>query len=201
MEFSEVMRQRRMVRRYTTQPLEREVIDRVVSAALRAPSAGYSQGWAFLVLTGEADRERFWNYAPHAHRANPEIQNAPLIVIAMSHKNAYLDRYAQADKGWTDRDQARWPAPYWHIDTGMAAFAMLLTAVDEGLGACLLAIMPHHLDAFRDEFGVPHEYDPIGAITVGYRADEQPPARLAHRRRGAAEVVHDGSWGRPWHDV
>ncbi len=108
-----------MVRHYTTQPLEREVIDRVVRSALRAPSAGYAQGWAFLVLTCEADRERFWRFAPvRAERASA-VQNAPLIVVPMSNKDAYLDRYTESDKGWTDRDEARWPAPYWHIDTGM----------------------------------------------------------------------------------
>ncbi|MGX1810504.1 nitroreductase family protein [Nocardia sp. NPDC055321] len=198
MDFSEVLRQRRMVREYTTEPLDRAVIDRVVRSALHAPSAGFSQGWAFLVLTREADRQRFWNFAPHAHRANPAIRNAPLIVVPMSNKDAYLDRYAEADKGWTDRDEARWPAPYWHIDTGMAAFAMLLTAVDEGLGACFIAIMPDHLERFRAEFGVPAGYDPIGAITMGYRADDRTPARFVHRRRDAAEVVHDGTWGRAW---
>lgn len=124
----------------------------------------------------------------------PEIQNAPLIVVPMSNKNAYLDRYTESDKGWTDRDEARWPAPYWHIDTGMAAFATLLTAVDEGLGACFFAIMPEHLDGFRAAFGVPDEYDPIGAITVGYRAAEQPSARFGQRQRDVADVVHDGSW-------
>ncbi|WP_425297897.1 nitroreductase family protein [Nocardia abscessus] len=146
MEFSEVLRQRRMVRHYTAQPLERDVIERVVRSALRAPSAGYAQGWAFLVLTSEADRERFWRFAPVRAERAPAVQNAPLIVVPMSNKDAYLDRYTESDKGWTHRDEARWPAPYWHIDTGMAAFAMLLTAVDEGLGAC------HHARASR---GVP----------------------------------------------
>ncbi|MFE6860435.1 nitroreductase family protein [Nocardia sp. NPDC057668] len=191
MGFSEVLRQRRMAWNYTHELLSADVIDRVVSAALRAPSAGFSQGSAFLVLTLESDRERFWKFAPHAYRANPAIQNAPMIIVPMSNKNIYLDRYAEEDKEWTDRDEACWPAPYWHIDTGMAAFAMLLTAVD-GLGACFLVIMPRDLDRFRAEFGVPADYHPIGAITVGYRAEGQPSARLDHRCRKAADVVHDG---------
>ncbi|MGY1894636.1 nitroreductase family protein [Nocardia gipuzkoensis] len=198
MEFSEVLRQRRMVRHYTAQPLERDVIERVVRSALRAPSAGYAQGWAFLVLTSEADRDRFWKFAPVRAERAPAVQNAPLIVVPMSNKDAYLDRYTESDKGWTDRDDARWPAPYWHIDTGMAAFAMLLTAVDEGLGACFFAIMPQHLEGFRAEFGVPDAYDPIGAITVGYRATDQPSARFTQRRRGVEDVVHDGYWGHAW---
>ncbi|MGW4909102.1 nitroreductase family protein [Streptomyces sp. NPDC004270] len=75
---------------------------------------------------------------------------------------------------------------------------MLLTAVDEGLGACFFGVMPEHLPSFRAEFGVPDEYDPIGGITVGYRADDLPPptSRVKERRRGADEVIHRGHWGR-----
>jgi nitroreductase len=80
----------------------------------------------------------------------------------------------------------------------MAALLMLLTAVDEGLGACFFGIMPDHLGPLRAEFGVPDEYDPIGAITVGYRAGNLPPQslRVSERRRGVAGAVHRGQWGR-----
>lgn len=201
MEFSEVLRQRRMVRRYTTQSPGPDVTARIVRSALRAPSAGFTQGWAFLVLTTDADRARFWTFAPMPAERAAAAHNAPLIIVPLSNKSAYLDRYTEADKGWTDRDAARWPAPYWDIDTGMAAFAILLTAVDEGLGACFFAIMPEHLRAFAAEFGIPDAYHPIGAITVGYRAPGEPPARFTHRRRDSADVVHDGQWGTPWHGV
>lgn len=80
----------------------------------------------------------------------------------------------------------------------MAALLMLLTAVDEELGACFFGVMPEQLQPFRVEFGVPDEYDPIGGITVGYRADDLPAqsARGSERRRAADEVVHRGHWGR-----
>ncbi|MGY2126414.1 hypothetical protein ACW9HJ_33665 [Nocardia gipuzkoensis] len=70
--------------------------------------------------------------------------------------------------------------------------------MDEGLGACFFAIMPEHLEGFRAEFGVPDAYDPIGAITVGYRATDQPSARFTQRRRGIEDVVHGGYWGHAW---
>ena len=71
----------------------------------------------------------------------------------MSNKSAYLDRYAEPDKGWTDRDECRWPVPYWDVDAGMAALLMLLTAVDEGLGACFFGIPPERIAAFRRRSG------------------------------------------------
>jgi nitroreductase len=197
-EFSEVIKRRRMVRHYTDQPLAPEVIERVLRSALRAPSAGFSQGWAFLALTSPEDRARFWPFVPTRVEQTPTMQDAPLVVVPLAHKQAYLDRYAQADKGWEDKAEARWPAPYWYIDTGMAALMMLLTAVDEGLGACFFGIMPEALDGFRAEFGVPAEYAPIGGITVGYRAADLPPqpSRIEERRRNVEDVVHRGHWGR-----
>ncbi|MFE3544612.1 nitroreductase family protein [Nocardia sp. NPDC059177] len=198
MEFSEVLRRRRMVRHYTVQPLEDAVVERIVASALRAPSAGFTQGWAFLVLTEPAERQRFWEFVPARVERTPSMPDAPLVIVPMAHKKAYLERYAEPDKGWTDRDENRWPAPYWHIDTGMAALAVLLTAVDEGLGACFFGIMPEQLDGFRAEFGIPAEFAPIGAITVGYPAPGQPPARFEHRRRPLGDVVHRGFWGNRW---
>ncbi|WP_263169191.1 nitroreductase family protein [Streptomyces sp. SCSIO ZS0520] len=198
MDFSEVVRRRRMIRHYADKPLAPEVIERVLDSALRAPSAGFSQGWAFLALTEPADRARFWPFVPRRVEQTPTMQDAPLVVVPLAHKAAYLERYAEADKGWEDRAEARWPAPYWYIDTGMAALLMLLSAVDEGLGACFFGIMPEQLDGFRAEFGIPEEYAPIGGICVGYRAEDVPPqpARIAERRRDKEDVVHRGQWGR-----
>jgi len=198
MEFSEVVRRRRMIRHYSGRALAPEVIERVLASALRAPSAGFSQGWAFLALTDPADRARFWPFVPTRVEQTPTMQDAPLVVVPLAHKAAYLERYAEPDKGWEDRAEARWPAPYWYIDTGMAALLMLLTAVDEGLGACFFGIMPENLAPFRAEFGIPGEYDPIGGITVGYRAGDLPPQGpgIRERRRDAAAVVHRGRWGR-----
>jgi nitroreductase len=195
MEFSEVIRRRRMVRDYTDQPISLEVTEKILASALRAPSAGFSQGWAFLALTEPEDRARFWETYPI--QKFETMPNAPLIVVPLSNKSAYLDRYAQPDKGWTDRSEAHWPAPYWDIDTGMAALLMLLTAVDEGLGACFIGITPEYITPFRAAFGVPEEYNPIGAVTVGYRAAGLAPqgSAVTRRRRGAQDVIHRGQWG------
>ena len=67
------------------------------------------------MLEDAADRERFWaTVHPEPGQLDAEgLRPVPLIVVALSHKQAYLDRYTRPDKGWTDRDEARWPAPYW----------------------------------------------------------------------------------------
>ena len=197
MEFSEVLRRRRMVRHYTDQPLAPEVVERVLDAALRAPSAGFSQGWAFLALTSAEDRARFWPYVPTRATQTPTMMDAPLVVVPLAHEAAYLERYARPDKAAAGVKE--WPVPFWYVDAGMAALCMLLTAVDEGLGACLFGIQADQRPGFKTEFGVPDELDPVGGITVGYRAPDLPPqdtASVEERRRKKADVVHRGHWGR-----
>lgn len=118
--------------------------------------------------------------------------HAPLLIVPHSHKDGYLDRYAQPDKGFTDRSDAWWPAPYWDIDTGFASLLMLLTAVDAGLGGCFFGIPKDRIDAYRAEFGVPPAFTPIGAISIGY--SDEPPRDLRSRRRPTEKVVHRGQW-------
>ena len=110
------------------------------------------------------------------------MRTAPVVIVPLSNRDAYLDRYAEPDKGWTDRDEDRWPVPYWHIDTGMAALLILQTAVDEGLGACFFGIPPDRIAAFKAEFGVPEEYTPD-------RRDHRRPPHRGHR---------PGRLGRTW---
>jgi nitroreductase len=199
MEFGEVVRRRRMVRSYGPEPVDPAALERMLAHAVRAPSAGFSQGWAFLVLDTPADVHRFWA----ATMTDPDASNdwldgmrsAPALIVPMSNKDTYLDRYAERDKGWTDRDESRWPVPFWHMDAAMASLLVLLTAVDEGLGACFFGIPSQSLARFRAEFGVPEEFLPVGAITVGHPAPGGAPGSPTRRaRRPLEEVVHRGHW-------
>jgi nitroreductase len=200
MEFTDVVRRRRMIRNYSPEPVDPSVLDRILDHAVRAPSAGFSQGWAFLVLDTPEDVARYWRSTAGERVDDPDrwlrgMMTAPVVLVPLSHKDAYLDRYAEPDKGWTDRDEARWPVPYWHLDTAMASLLMLLTAVDEGLGACFFGIPPDAFDRFRAEFGVPAAYTPIGAVTVGHRLPDIGAAGSVRRgRRPVTDVVHRGGW-------
>ena len=160
-------------------PVPGVLVDRIVRNGVRAPSAGFSEGWGFLVLDTPADVARF------RAAVRPEIQpenwfaanvDAPLLIIAHSNKDAYLDRYAQADKGHTDRSDAWWPAPYWDIDAGFASLLMMLTAVDAGLGACFFGIpvdrIVTHREAFRSAAGV--HADRSGLHRLQRRAAARP---------------------------
>src|ERR1700761_9643155 len=187
MEFQEIVRRRRMVRTFTGAPVPAASVARILGNAVRGPSAGFSQGQSFLVLTEAADRSKFWDVAGAA--VAPSAATAPLVIVPLSCKRVYLERYAEPDKGWTDKDEARWPVPFWHIDTGMAALLILQTAVDEGLGAVYFGIVPEAVAPFRAAFGVPDDQEPIGAIAIGYDAEAER-RDLRSRRRDLGEVVH-----------
>lgn len=199
MDFQDVVRRRRSVRRYDlSRPVPPEVTDRILRNALKAPSAGFSQGWGFLALDTPEDVARF------REACTPEQDpdrwfaanvDAPLIVVPHSNKDAYLDRYARPDKGFTDRSEAWWPAPYWDIDAGFASMLMLLTAIDADLGACFFGIPVERHDAYRKAFGVPAEYTAIGAISIGYPAEPARP--ITKGRKPVDEVLYRHRWGSP----
>jgi nitroreductase len=196
-ELREVMRRRRMVRNFQDRPVPPEALERILDHARRAPSAGHTQGFAFLLLEGPEQVGRFWDCTFPAGRRKefrwPGLFRAPVIVLPCASKAAYLDRYAEPDKGWTDRDEARWPVPYWDIDCGFATMAMLLTAVDEGLGALFFGVFDG-LPELRAAFGIPDDFHPIGAVALGWPAPDEPSPSLRRGRRPEGEVVHRGRW-------
>ncbi len=212
MEFGEVVRRRRMVRDYDpSRSIPTAVVQQVLEHAVRAPSAGFSQGWDFLVLDIVEDRARYWEAATDTDGSGDDpgvdvddwlrgMREAPVLVVCLGNKDAYLDRYAEADKGEADRDEDRWPVDYWDVDTGMAGLLMLLTAVDEGLGACFFGVpVPRH-DAVRAAFDIPGGRSFVGVVSLGYVSDDEQRMGSARSRprRGPSDVAHHGRFGVPW---
>lgn len=185
-----------MVRNYDpTRPVPPGLIERILTHATHAPSAGFTQGWAFLVCETDAERAAFWAASTPPGRASSAwsagMRRAPLVIVALSCRQDYLDRYAEDDKAGTDQD---WSVPYWHLDTGFATLTMLLSAVDAGLGACLFGIPGGRVRGLRAAFGIPDTYSPIGAVAVGYPALDRRSRSLDRGRRSLDEVVHRGHW-------
>ncbi|MDP9245935.1 MAG: nitroreductase family protein [Chloroflexota bacterium] len=198
MEFQDVVRKRKMVRTFEDRPIDPAVLERIIANAQRAPSAGFSQGWAFLVLNGKDETERYWNTTMTRERRTdfgwPGMFNAASLIVCLSNKSQYIARYALPDKGWVDRDEKRWPVPFWDIDAGMAALLILQTAVDAGLGAVFFGIPDQ--SGFRAAFGVPDDYTAVGTVAIGHQAatDRPSPSLKTVGRKPASDVVHRGRW-------
>lgn len=196
MELVEALRSRRMVRRYDAhRPLEPDLVDRVLEAAVGAPSAGFTQAVAYQVLTG-GDVSGYWETTAGPGPDDAWLRGmrtAPLLVLVWTSRSAYLDRYAEPDKGWTDRNPERWSAPYWYVDAGMGVMAALLRAVDLGLGACFFGVPADRIAAVRRRFEVPADRESVGVLSLGYAAESNRPAPRRARRPPDA-VVRRGRW-------
>ncbi|MEZ0163765.1 nitroreductase family protein [Kineococcus sp. LSe6-4] len=203
MEFSEVLTRRRMVRRYDGRPVAGEVLTRVLAAALRAPSAGNSQGRDLLVLRSAADRELFWaTTAPAGGGAADAwltgMRTAPVVVLLLADPGAYARRYAAPDKPGPDRDAATWEVPWPDVDTGMAGLLVLLAAVDAGLGACLFGVPAAARAGVHAVFAVPADRRLVAAVTLGHPAPGEASRPSRRHRRTVADTVHEGRFGVPW---
>jgi nitroreductase len=195
MDFQQVIRRRRMSRNFDGRLVPPEIIDRILANAQRGPSAGFTQGWAFLVLEGAEQTSRYWDAVLPAERRQrfpwPGLLRAPLLILALANQQSYLDRYAEADKG-QPLEAGAWPTPYWHVDTAFAALMMLLTATDAGLGALFFSVAD--ITAFRTAFCVPDQFHPVGAIAIGYPLPDRRSSSLIRGRRASEDVIHRGHW-------
>jgi nitroreductase len=196
-ELREVVRRRRMVRRFDPRPLPGELLDRILRSATRAPSAGFSQGLDLLVLEGPEAVRGFWRATADPRFDKPySTAEPPVIVLVLSDKQAYLDRYSAPDKAGLGMDtEAGWPVPYWDMDAAMAVMLMLLTAVDEGVGGWYFGVF-HGAEALLDDLGVPRGRRLVGAVALGWpAADDRPVGSARSRpRRPLDEIVHRGRW-------
>jgi nitroreductase len=196
MDFDSVVRRRKMVRTFLDRPVDDEALQRILERGQRAPSAGYTQGFEFLVLEGPEQTGRFWEVNSGDQPMLEGVWHAPVLIVPLASKKAYLDRYAEEDKRWADRDESRWPMPFWYIDAAFASMLILLSAVDEALGALFFGLFPPTLGAFKSAFGIPDEWEPIGVIAVGHAAPKDPVKSSAHTRprKPLDDIVHRCHW-------
>jgi nitroreductase len=199
MEFRDVVRHRRMIRSFDQRSVPHEVIDRILDAGRRAPSAGFSQGLELLVLDTRETVAAFWETTRHPEFGweLDDIAVGPTtLVLPLPDPARYTERYAEPDKIEFGMDEeANWPVRFWEIDAAMAAMLMLLAAVDEGVGGWFFGIS-YGERALLDRFGVPEGLRPIGTLGLGYRADDEKPSGswTTRRRRPFREQIHRNGW-------
>ena len=198
MEFRDTLRRRRMVRNYLEEEIDEATIERILDAARRAPSAGFTQGQSFVVITdpirraaiAEASGER--DYVERG--LDPWLSRAPVHIVVCADENEYHDRYREPDK-LKDGAEMEWPVPYWYVDAGASLMLILLAAVDEGLAAGFAG--GHSFDDLKKVVGIPAGVHPIGVVTIGRPAPDRKSSSLQRGRRPVREVVFRDEWGKP----
>ena len=199
MEFDDVIRQRRSVRRFSEQRPDPAVVDHVIDQARRAPTAGFSQGVDFLVLDDPAALAEFWALVEDPAYPSEDEERAtlpPLLVLVWSDPMRYVERYSAPDKiEFGMDDPEAWPVRFWDVDAGMASMQLQLAAVNAGLDTWFFGI-PYGEGAVRERFGVPDDRRQVGVIALGYRYDGEQPASsvTTRRRRPLDEQLHRNGW-------
>ncbi len=196
MNFYETVARRRMVRNYTDAPVDPATLDRILEAARRAPSAGFSQGQSFVVITERSTRARIAQLAGEDHYVgmgfDPWISRAPVHIVVCVSEAVYRARYAEPDKS-PDGVEHEWPVPYWWVDAGAALMLILLAAVAEGLAAGFLG--SHSLPQLAAELRIPEDVEPIGVVTIGHPAPDRRSSSLKRGWKDQADVIHRERWG------
>ena len=196
MEFQEAVRRRRMVRHFSGDPVPKETVDRLLELAQHAPSAGFSQGNAYVVVTdpevkkkvallqGEDDYK-----AGGFHRW---ISEAPVAIVACVSEKAYHDRYNEPDKLDDQGKEIGWPTPYWFFDIGAGCMIVLLAAVDAGLSAAFSGTFD--VKGMKDLLGIPAHFHPVGVISMGKGEKDVKSPSLGRGRRKFSDVIHYDRW-------
>ncbi|HJQ13247.1 MAG TPA: nitroreductase family protein [Anaerolineales bacterium] len=196
MEFRDVVLKRRMVRNFADQPVDPAIIDRILELTRHAPSAGFTQGQSFIVVTSPEKKKAIAATCEEAEYVQrgfaPFISKAPVLLIPCTSEVAYHRRYQEADKVNEDGSEIVWPVPYWFMDIGCAVMIALLAAIEEGLVSAFAG--SKDLAALQALLDIPPEVTPVGVISLGYRAPDVPSPSLKRGRKADTEYVHHERW-------
>ncbi len=193
-----------MIRSFASTPIDPQQLEHVLDLARRAPSAGNTQAVEFLVLDTSAAVEAYWNLTlPPSRRAGfrwTSLLDAPVLVVVLTRPDAYVERYAEADKARPGLGEAtsEWGVPYWWVDAGAVVQNLLLLVTDAALGACLFGLFDNEA-AVLEHFGVPHGYRCVATIAVGHPLDgatgaDQDGRSASRPRPPITDLVHRGRW-------
>jgi len=156
--FTEMMRKRRSVRKYTAKKVEQEKIDALLEAALRAPSARGARPWALVVVKDKALLEKLSVSKPGG---GAFLKDSPMGIVVCG-------------------DPSK--SGLWIEDSTIAAVSMQYAAHSLGLASCWVQIKGNNFSAGKSSsayitelLGLPDNMEVLCIVAVGYPADETVP--------------------------
>ncbi|HEY6378331.1 MAG TPA: nitroreductase family protein [Candidatus Dormibacteraeota bacterium] len=209
MDFEEVVRRQRIVRRFERTPVAREVLGRIARAAQRAPTAGFSQGQRLVIVTDEPTRRRVGAAVGEDYYISDGFGDwisacAAQFVPCVS-ETIYRERYREPDKlaedqrmGHPTADAAsepedEWPVPYWWMDIGCTVMLVMLGAINEGLAAGFCGVT-NGAAPLRAVLSIPDDMTPVGVIPVGRPLPDKRSPSLARGRLPFDEFARWERW-------
>lgn len=196
MDFTELISKRRMVRNFTDEAVDDEVLERILDIGQRGPSAGFTQGQDFIIVTDPEMKQKLAELCTEKSYVeagfDPFISKAPVLIVPCTNERAYHLRYQQSDKVDDEGKEIDWPVPYWFMDVGHAVMLVLLAVVNEGLAAGFAGFK--QLQEAKDTLGIPEEVTPMGVIPIGHPAPDKRSPSIKRGRRKLDKTVHHGKW-------
>jgi nitroreductase len=181
-----------MARAFSPEPIDPHLVEELLVDALRAPSAGNSQGAEVVVLEGPEQTRRYWDASlPEDRRAGfawPDLLAAPVLVVVLTDPQRYVDRYAEADKA---QDATGWATPYWWVDGGMVVQRLLAGVETAGLGALFFGVFARET-AVRDALSIPEGRGIVGVVAFGNPLPSEPGRSAGRPKR--SDRIHRGGW-------
>jgi len=169
MEAIDAILGRRSIRKYKPDPIQEDTLQRLLRAAMAAPSAGNEQPWQFIVIRNREALDKIPSVHPHSQM----VKQAPLTILVCGD----LSQAAHGDM--------------WVQDCSAATENLLIAIHAMGLGAVWLGVYPRkdRIRGLRKLFALPDTIMPFAVVPVGYPAETKPPSKRFKKSR-----VHFERW-------
>jgi coenzyme F420-0:L-glutamate ligase / coenzyme F420-1:gamma-L-glutamate ligase len=176
---------RRSVRRFSSEPVPPELVEAAIGEALTAPAPHHTRPVRFVWLRGDEQRTRLLDRMKARWRddlagdGKPEraieariargqiLYDAPEVVIP----------FMVPDGAHSYPDVARTQAEHtmFTVAVGAAVQALLVALAVRGVGSCWIGSTIFTADLVRDELELPADWEPLGAIAIGYATEPPQP--------------------------
>ena len=155
--MEDVIFRRRSIRNYTDQQVTKEQEEKILRAAMAAPSARNLQPWEFIVMRDKSNFEKIMSVHPYSKM----LKEASLAIVVCGNEERNLEGL-----------------PYWHVDCAAAIQNILLEVTNLGLGAVWLGVYPREerMEQIAKICELPNHIKPLGIVSIGYPKTNPEPA-------------------------
>jgi len=178
MDVLKAIKARRSIRLFKDNPVDDELIEKILEAGIWAPSAGNLQAWVFIVVRNKRIKEAL----SEAALGQPWVRDAPVIIVACADRLRSSTRYGE--RGWE---------LYSVQDATLAVGNMMLAATALGLGTVFIGAFNEN--AVQKILRLPRHLRPICLLPVGWPAEApNPPPRRPLSKVVFREIYGGETW-------
>lgn len=167
----ELIHNRRSVRAYQDRPVERETVDAILQATMRAPTAGNMMLYSIIEVAGQSIKDQLATSCDN----QPFIARAPLVLLFLADYQRWIDAFGLSGvpelcqaEGKEQRFPAEGDLMLACCDALVAAQTAVLAAESLGLGSCYIGDIIENYEFHRDLFDLPPLAFPIAMLCMGY---------------------------------